>query len=286
MADEIHFQELSSVLRNKQQEILQLWITRIIAESRQLVDRAGEENLKRQASGLLDLFIHALANGADVEGAAFEQVRAFLLSLSDDWAMKEITPMDMVMFIFSMKDSYLTTLQGQYRDPAQLNEIIFVVNRMMDRLGLLTLNSYMKRRETIIKEQQRALMELSVPIVKVWDRILMIPLIGILDSSRTQLVMETLLTAIEETQSKVAILDISGIPIVDTLVAKHLLRTVAATKLMGAVCIITGIRSKISQTMIQLGIDLSSVTTRTTMADGLKVAFQLTGIKPFEGQVQ
>jgi len=286
MADEIHFQELSSVLRNKQQEILQLWITRIIAESRQLVDRAGEENLKRQASGLLDLFIHALANGADVEGAAFEQVRAFLLSLSDDWAMKEITPMDMVMFIFSMKDSYLSTLQGQYRDPAQLNEIIFVVNRMMDRLGLITLNSYMKRRETIIKEQQRALMELSVPIVKVWDRILMIPLIGILDSSRTQLVMETLLTAIEETQSKVAILDISGIPIVDTLVAKHLLRTVAATKLMGAVCIITGIRSKISQTMIQLGIDLSSVTTRTTMADGLKVAFQLTGIKPFEGSVQ
>ena len=286
MADEIHFQELSSVLRNKQQEILQLWITRIIAESRQLVDRAGEENLKRQASGLLDLFIHALANGADVEGAAFEQVRAFLLSLSDDWATKEITPMDIILFIFSMKDSYLTTLQGQYRDPSQLNEIIFVVNRMMDRLGLITLNSYMKRRETIIKEQQRALMELSVPIVKVWDRILMIPLIGILDSSRTQLVMETLLTAIEETQSKVAILDISGIPIVDTLVAKHLLRTVAATKLMGAVCIITGIRSKISQTMIQLGIDLSSVTTRTTMADGLKVAFQLTGIKPFEGSVQ
>lgn len=286
MADDINFQEISTVLRNNQQEILQLWITRIVAESRQLVERAGEENLKRQASGLLDQFIHALANGADVEGAAFEQVRASLLSLSDDWAMKEITPMDMVMFIFSMKDSYLTTLQGQYRDPAQLNEIIFVVNRMMDRLGLLTLNSYMKRRETIIKEQQRALMELSVPIVKVWDRILMIPLIGILDSSRTQLVMETLLTAIEETQSKVAILDISGIPIVDTLVAKHLLRTVAATKLMGAVCIITGIRSKISQTMIQLGIDLSSVTTRTTMADGLKVAFQLTGIKPFEGQVQ
>ena len=286
MADEINFQEISTVLRNNQQEILQLWITRIVAESRQLVEMAGEENLKRQASGLLDRFIQALENGTDVEGAAFEQVRDSLLSLSDDWAMKEITPMDIVLFIFSMKDSYLTTLQGQYRDPAQLNEIIFAVNRMMDRLGLITLNSYMKRRETIIKEQQRALMELSVPIVKVWDRILMIPLIGILDSSRTQLVMETLLTAIEETQSKVAILDISGIPIVDTLVAKHLLRTVAATKLMGAVCIITGIRSRISQTMIQLGIDLSSVTTRTTMADGLKVAFQLTGIKPFEGSVQ
>ncbi|OGW33986.1 MAG: hypothetical protein A2X58_06820 [Nitrospirae bacterium GWC2_56_14] len=286
MADEINFQEISTVLRNNQQEILQLWITRIVGESRQLVEMAGEENLKRQASGLLDRFIHALANGTDVEGTAFEQVRTSLLSLSDDWAMKEITPTDIVLFIFSMKDSYLSTLQGQYRDPAQLNEIIFAVNRMMDRLGLITLNSFMKRRESIIKEQQRALMELSVPIVKVWDRILMIPLIGILDSSRTQLVMETLLTAIEETQSKVAILDISGIPIVDTLVAKHLLRTVAATKLMGAVCIITGIRSKISQTMIQLGIDLSSVTTRTTMADGLKVAFQLTGIKPFEVPVQ
>lgn len=131
----------------------------------------------------------------------------------------------------------------------------------------------------LLKEQQKAFMKVSVPVVKVWSRILLVPLIGIFDSARAQLVMETLLTEIENTQAEVVILDVSGIPIVDSLMAKHLIRTVSAAKLMGAECIITGIRPKISQTIVQLGIDLSGITTRTTLADGLKVAFDLTNQK-------
>lgn len=131
----------------------------------------------------------------------------------------------------------------------------------------------------LLKEQQKAFMEVAVPVVKVWNRILLVPLIGVFDSARAQLVMETLLTEIEETQAKVAILDVSGIPIVDSLVAKHLIRTVSAVKLMGAECIITGIRSRISQTIVQLGVDLSEIITRTALAEGLKVALDLTDQK-------
>src|SRR3990172_8215439 len=128
----------------------------------------------------------------------------------------------------------------------------------------------------LLKEQQKAFMEVAVPVVKVWNRVLLVPLIGVFDSARAQLTMETLLTAIENTQPKVAILDVSGIPVVDSLVAKHLIRTVSAVKLMGAECIVTGIRSRISQTIVQLGVDLSGITTRTALAEGLKVALDMT----------
>ena len=128
----------------------------------------------------------------------------------------------------------------------------------------------------LLKEQQKAFMEVAVPVVKVWNRVLLVPLIGVFDSARAQLTMETLLTEIENTQAKVAILDVSGIPVVDSLVAKHLIRTVSAVKLMGAECIVTGIRSRISQTIVQLGIDLSGITTRTALAEGLKVALDMT----------
>jgi PAS domain S-box-containing protein len=131
----------------------------------------------------------------------------------------------------------------------------------------------------LLKEQQKAFMEVSVPVVKVWNRILLVPLIGVFDSQRAELLMEMLLTELENTQAKVAILDVSGIPIVDSLVAKHLIRTVSAVKLMGAECIVTGIRSRISQTIVQLGIDLSGITTRTALAEGLKVALDLTDQK-------
>lgn len=133
--------------------------------------------------------------------------------------------------------------------------------------------------EERLKEQQKALLELSSPIVKVWDKIIMVPLIGIFDSNRAQIVTRMLLSAIENTQACVAILDISGIPIMDTMVANHLLRTVAAAKLMGTVCVVTGVRSAIAQTVVHLGVDLSGVITKSTMLDGLKMALELTGQK-------
>lgn len=271
------YQEVAAQLKENQHEILQLWVRQLLAGGRRLSVAVGEEELKRLASDLLAAFLKALPSGSDIAGEGYAEVRRFLEKMSADWAFKDVTPSETALFIFSMKDAYLTRLQNVYPDRGRLNEIVIEINRVLDRLGLFTFEAYGVKRESVIKEQQKALMELSVPIVKVWDNILMVPLIGVLDSARTQMVMETLLGAIEETQSKVAILDISGIPVVDSLVAKHLIRTVSAAKLMGAECIVTGIRSRISQTIIQLGIDLSGIVTRSTLADGLRIALDITG---------
>ncbi|UFS69758.1 STAS domain-containing protein [Geomonas sp. RF6] len=275
----LDYLELANELKKYQSDILRLWITQLFQNSRTLVSMAGEENVKRMASQLLDDTVKALPGGSDVKSATYADVRKTVEAISGELAARDITPSETAMLIFSMKDAYLATLQNYYTDRERLTEVTIAVNRILDGIAVITFESFGHKREHVIKEQQNALLELSTPIVKIWDRILMIPLIGVLDSARTQTVMESLLTAIESTQSKVAILDISGIPIVDSLVAKHLIRTVSAAKLMGAQCIITGIRARISQTMIQLGVDLSDVITRATLADGLKVALDITGLK-------
>jgi PAS domain S-box-containing protein len=172
------------------------------------------------------------------------------------------------------KDGYITPVlynASVYRDEKGNVTGVFAAARDITELK--------KAEDELKKAQQKALMELAAPVVKVWNKILMIPLIGVMDSSRAELVMETLLAAIEENQAKVAILDVSGIPVVDSLVAKHLVRTVSAAKLMGAESIVTGIRSSISQTMIQLGVDLSGVITKSTLSDGIEIAFNLTNQK-------
>ena len=267
------------MLRKYQTDTLRLWVTQLFQSSKRLVSMAGEENLKRMASQLLDDTFRAIPSGPDTQSAGYADVRKTVEGISGELAAKDVTPSETAMFIFSMKDAYLSSLLSNFEDKERLNEVTVAMNRILDGIALITFESYGRKREHLIKEQQKALLELSTPIVKVWDRILLVPLIGVLDSQRTQMVMESLLTSIEETQSKVAILDISGIPIVDSLVAKHLIRTVSAAKLMGAQCIITGIRARISQTMIQLGVDLSDVTTRSSLADGLRVALDATGMK-------
>lgn len=273
------YQEVAAQLKESQHEILQLWVRQLLSGSKRLSVALGEEELKGLASDLLAAILKALPSGGDIFGEGYAEVLTLLDKISADWAFKDVSPSETALFIFSMKDAYLTTLQNVYPDKGRLNEIVIEINRVLDRLGLFILEIHGSKRESVIKEQQKALMELSVPIVKVWDNVLMVPLIGVLDSARTQMVMEALLGEIEETQSKVAILDISGIPVVDSLVAKHLIRTVSAAKLMGAECIVTGIRSRISQTIIQLGIDLSGIVTRSTLADGLRIALDITGQK-------
>lgn len=278
MAQQAIYEEMAVALKSGQQEILKLWVGQIMATAKKAVEVLGEEEVKRSAMELLNNFIAALPNGEDIEGKAYENTRKLLEKLSADLTFKGATPSETAKLVFSMKDAILPTLQTAYKTEKQL-EAVSAMNRLVDKLCLFTFETFAKTREAVIKEQTRSLMEVSAPVVKVWDKVLMVPLIGMLDSARTQMVMETLLTAIEETQAKVAILDISGIPIVDSLVAKHLIRTVAAAKLMGSECIITGIRSKIAQTMIQLGVDLTGVVTKSSMADGLKIALDLTNQK-------
>jgi rsbT co-antagonist protein RsbR len=163
-------------------------------------------------------------------------------------------------------------------DAAALAEEIWAASLVLDSLGLYTTEAYQKSREGVIHRQQHELLELSTPVVTLWDGVLALPLIGTLDSARTQIVMESLLQRIVDTGSLIAILDITGVPTVDTLVAQHLLKTIAAARLMGADCIISGIRPQIAQTIVHLGVDLNTVTTKATLADAFKVALKRTGL--------
>jgi rsbT co-antagonist protein RsbR len=184
------------------------------------------------------------------------------------------------MFVFSLKQPLLARLSNELGDDAQgLIQIVWEMSALLDRLGLLTTEEYQKGRESVIRRQQRDLIELSTPVVKLWDGVVAVPLIGTLDSERTQIVMESLLERIVETNSTMAIIDITGVPTVDTLVAQHLLKTVAAARLMGADCVISGIRPQIAQTIVHLGLTLSEVTTKATMADAIAHALDASGLR-------
>jgi rsbT co-antagonist protein RsbR len=182
--------------------------------------------------------------------------------------------------VFSLKQPLLARLSNEHGDDAQgLIQIVWEMTELLDRLGLLTTEEYQKGRESVIARQQRDLIELSTPVVKLWDGVVAVPLIGTLDSERTQIVMESLLERIVETNSTMAIIDITGVPTVDTLVAQHLLKTVAAARLMGADCVISGIRPQIAQTIVHLGLTLSEVTTKATMADAIAHALDASGLR-------
>lgn len=278
MAAKNIYEEMAGVLNNNQQEIVRLWVTQINAGAKQVMEIAGEEWVKRFAIATTESFMKALPAGVDIEAEGYGPIKERFKNLMSDFDAKGISPENTTKLVFSLKDALLTTLQGGYQKE-KLNEAVMLINQLIDKLGLFTMASYAKTREERIREQQKAILELSAPVIRVWEKIIMVPLIGMLDSQRTQLVMEKLLEALETTQSKVCILDISGIPLVDSAVARHLIRTVSAAKLMGAECIITGISSKIAQTITQLGIDLSGMITKSSLSDGLKVAFDIAGHK-------
>jgi rsbT co-antagonist protein RsbR len=207
---------------------------------------------------------------------AFGPVRELLDELSRDRGRQGFTPSETAMFVFSFKQALLNALQKSQSGDA-LVKSLWSGTRLLDELGLRTIESFQSAREEVIRRQQEDMMELSTPVVRLWDGVVAVPLIGTLDSNRTNMVMEALLTAIVSTRSEIAIIDITGVPTVDTLVAQHLLKTVAATRLMGADCIISGIRPQIAQTMVHLQIDLSTVTTKSTLAEALMLALRRTG---------
>jgi rsbT co-antagonist protein RsbR len=180
--------------------------------------------------------------------------------------------------VFSLKQPLFTALRAEFgSDPVTLGDEIWLATLLLDQLGLLTVEAYQRTREDVITRQQKELLELSTPVVRLWDNILALPLIGTLDSARTQVVMQNLLEAIVATRSDYAVIDITGVPVVDTLVAQHLLKTVSAARLMGADCLISGIRPQIAQTIIHLGVDLSEVTTKATLADAFELALRRGG---------
>jgi rsbT co-antagonist protein RsbR len=210
---------------------------------------------------------------------AWAPVREFLSTLSRSRARQGFTPTETATFVFSLKQPLFDALaKSLAKDPARFTEEMWAISTTLDRLGLFTSDTYQKGREEVISRQQQELMELSTPVVQLWDGILALPLIGTLDSARTQVVMESLLQAIVDTGSEIAIIDITGVPVVDTLVAQHLLKTVAAARLMGADCIISGIRPQIAQTIVHLGVDISAVLTKATLAAAFAIALTRLGL--------
>jgi rsbT co-antagonist protein RsbR len=274
-------QTIRSVLVKYEKEVLAEWMRAQLAATTLRSDLMKENELREQSRDLLSLLRPALESGRleNLEGAGWVPVKEFLTGISRTRAQQGFSPSETATFVLSLKQPLYELLRNQISAAQALAEELWVTTAVLDRLALFTTEIYLKTRETVIHSQQRELLELSTPVVELWESILALPLIGTLDSERTQVVMESLLQKIVQTGATIAIIDITGVPTVDTLVAQHLLKTVAAARLMGADCIISGIRPQIAQTIVHLGVDLSEVTTKATLAAAFMVALRRTQSK-------
>jgi len=273
--------KLPEVFEKREQEITDHWVEQQQSTGRKLT-AAEREEANRQSREFIRSLKGALkqTSGSGISGPEWAEVRDFLADLSGRRAKDGYSPRETASFVFSLKQPLFSALRTEFgANPKVLADEIWQATLLLDELGLLTTEAFQKTREEVILRQQKELMELSTPVVRLWENILALPLIGTLDSARTQVVMQNLLEAIVETRSGYAIIDITGVPVVDTLVAQHLLKTVAAARLMGADCLISGIRPQIAQTIIHLGVDLSEVTTKATLADAFDVALRRSGHK-------
>jgi rsbT co-antagonist protein RsbR len=271
---------LHDLVSRNEAEILQRWVDRQLASGAFRADRISKVELSEQSRRFLALLRQSLSSGsADIHSPAWANTRQMLQELSVSRAQQGFSPSETAMFVFSLKETLFDGLQQQLtKDPKGASLMIFDTNQLLDKLGLFTTEVYQRGREQVIIRQQQELMELSTPVVTLWEGVLALPVIGTLDSSRTQVVMENLLQRIVETGAAIAIIDITGVPTVDTLTAQHLLKTVAAARLMGADCIISGIRPQIAQTIVHLGVDLGSVITKATLADAFTIALKRLGL--------
>jgi rsbT co-antagonist protein RsbR len=271
---------IAELLRRHESEILNEWIRAQTADGRRL-HLIDERELRQQSTDFLALIRAAAQTGAfdDISGREWDEARRMLEELSRSRARLGMSPSQTATFVFSLKEPIFARIRREHaNDPTALADVTWTITKLLDRLGLYTMEVFQKGREEVISRQQQEMLELSTPVVELWDGVLALPLIGTLDSARTQVVMESLLQRIVDTGSGIAIIDITGVPTVDTLVAQHLLKTVAAARLMGADCIISGIRPQIAQTIVHLGVELHDVVTKATLADAFAVALRRLGL--------
>jgi rsbT co-antagonist protein RsbR len=270
--------DLSKTLQRKKRQILEAWMTNQLKDATLREDLMSNEELREQSDELLNALLKAMTEKtlANPHSEEFEPVNEILSGISITRARQGFTPRETGLFVFSLKDALQQVLQDEIRnDPQTLYDASQKLNNLMDAFGVVTFETFIKGREEVILRQTNEITEISTPVIRIWDGILALPIIGTLDSARTQVVMENLLQEIVNTGSTIAILDISGVPTVDSLVAQHLIKTVSATRLMGAECIISGIRPEIAQTVVHLGIDLSNIVTKASLASALKHAFTM-----------
>ena len=273
---------LPDVLARHEQELLDDWLHEQFAAATLRPELMSEEELRQQSREFLSLLRQAVADGIpdDIHDPRGEAVLGMLRELTRNRVARGFTVSEIAAFVFSLKQPLFRRLAEEFSgDPKVLVELIWETNVYLDRLGLYTTEVYHKSREQVIARQQAELLELSTPVVQLWEGVLAIPLIGTLDSARTQVVMESLLQRMVDTGATIAIIDITGVPTVDTNVAKHLIKTVTAARLMGADCFISGIRPAIAQTIVHLGVNLSEIVTKATLADALALALRKAGFR-------
>ena len=268
-----------TLIESRQADIVDAWVAGFAHSAQD--GRTSSRELEAQVREFWQLFLRAIASGdtADLQGGAWEETRHFLEDLSRQRVLKGFSAAETATFVFSLKQPLFDVVeQGFAAEPQQMAARLRELSGLLDQLGLHTVKVFQKNREDVIKRQQEEMLELSTPVVKLWDGVLALPMIGTLDSQRTQVVMESLLQRIVETGSEIAIIDITGVPTVDTLVAQHLLKTVTAIRLMGADAIISGVRPQIAQTIVHLGLDLQGIVTKANLADALALALKRTGV--------
>ena len=270
---------LAEILTRNEKELLTEWMRHQLDAVSTRRDLIGEEDLREQSQQFLRRMRSALERrpDGDLSQDAWADVKDMLAEVSVNRARRGFSPSETAMFVLSLKKPLFDRLRRANDDAGQLAEDLWATTLLLDRLALYTTEVFQKGREEVIARQQQDMLELSTPVVQLAEGVLALPLIGTLDSARTQVVMESLLTRIVETGSGIAIIDITGVPTVDTLVAQHLLKTVSAARLMGAECIISGIRPQIAQTIVHLGVDLLDVITKSTLADAFAIALSRTG---------
>ncbi len=272
---------LPEILKRREADLLDRWTKEQLGAVTMRRNLLPEAQVREQSREFLNLLAQAAGQGSltALDGPAWENVRDLLTQLSRSRAALGFTPTETAAFVFSLKQPLFEILRQEYDGQSgALTDELWTATSFLDRLGLYTTEVFQKGREEVIARQHQEMLELSTPVVKLWEGVLALPMIGTLDSARTQVVMESLLQRIVETGAEVAIIDITGVPTVDTLVAQHLLKTITAARLMGAECIISGIRPQIAATIVHLGVDLSAVITKATLADAFLIALGRVGL--------
>jgi rsbT co-antagonist protein RsbR len=267
----------SDLLKGHEEQLVDAWTAGVGGS---VLGRLSQAELRKQCVELLRGFQAALAGGAaDIDAGAADELRALLSELSSTRARQGFSATETAVSVYGLKEAVLATLDGgESTDTRTLRDFV-AFSSFVDRAGLFTFDSYVRAREELIADQAEQLLELSTPVVKLWEGVVAVPLVGTLDSARAQMVMERLLQTLVDTGSPYAIIDITGVPAVDTQVAQHILKTVVAARLMGADCIISGIRPQIAQTIVALGIEFGDIATKSSLADALRHILNLTDQK-------